>query len=319
MNTAVIVCVYTEERWDLIAQVLRSLRSQTLQASEVLVVVDHNDALYERLASHLLDTAMTETKLVRNGLSPGLSGARNTGLAMTQADVVAFIDDDAEADVNWLSRLTEGFDDRLVVGVGGAILPVWPSERPVWFPQEFDWVVGCTYRGMPTARSEVRNPIGANMAFRREPLASIGGFDATVGRIGASGQGCEETTAAIRLRDLNPEYRVVYEPTALVYHHVETRRTSWRYFRQRCYAEGRSKAQVARLTSSERALATERSYVRRVLPQAVGASLYGAAKHRNPVAAGTAAAVIAGLTFTCIGYLTAMHGPSRLAAQSAHH
>lgn len=46
---------------------------------------------------------------------------------------------------------------------------------PVWFPCEFDWVVGCTYAGMDVRSGRIRNPIGANMSIRADVIARAGG------------------------------------------------------------------------------------------------------------------------------------------------
>lgn len=306
MSISVVMCAYTEDRWDLLTQALLSVQHQSLPPTEVIVVIDHNEALFRRMLKHAELQDLDHVAIVQNRFARGLSGARNTGLALTTETVVAFIDDDAEATHDWLSLLVEPFDDPQVVSVGGSIHPVWPGFRPTWFPREFDWVVGCTYRGMPTVRSDVRNPIGANMAFRRQPLQLIGGFDTSVGRVGARTQGCEETEAAIRVCALNLNYRVVFEPKAVVHHHVGSGRTSWRYFRDRCFAEGLSKAQVARLAGSAAALETERAYVRSVLPRAMRTSLSSAVKMRSPAVARPAGAVLAGLTYTGAGYLVGL-------------
>ena len=77
--------------------------------------------------------------------------------------------------------------------------PRWPERRPRWLPPEFDWVVGCSYRGLPETVSVVRNPIGASMSLRTSLALEAGGFDDAVGRVGTSPRGCEETELAIRL------------------------------------------------------------------------------------------------------------------------
>src|SRR5205085_69247 len=71
-----------------------------------------------------------------------------------------------------------------VIGVGGTVEPLWLHGRPPWFPPEFDWVVGCTYCGMPEVAGPVRNLIGCNMSFRREVFEGVGGFRSGIGRIG---------------------------------------------------------------------------------------------------------------------------------------
>ena len=113
------------------------------------------------------------------------SPARNTGVALATGAVVAFIDDDAVADTDWLKYLGAAYAHDGVLGVGGAIEPAWQHGRPAWFPAEFDWVVGCTYRGVPEFAGPVRNLIGANMSLRREVFDVVGGFNEGVGRVGA--------------------------------------------------------------------------------------------------------------------------------------
>ena len=90
------------------------------------------------------------------------------------------------------------------MGVGGAIAPVWCGERPKWFPEEFHWIVGCSYRGMPRTPAAVRNLFGCNMSFRREAFDALGGF--------RLGYGCDETEFCIRLQQRWPHKVVLYNP-----------------------------------------------------------------------------------------------------------
>src|SRR5207247_3975777 len=173
--------------------------------------VDHNHALFER-ARRQLDGVI----VVPNREPRGLSGARNTGVAESRGDVIAFLDDDAVAEPDWLAHLLAAYTDRHVLGVGGAIAPHWLEGRPAGFPAEFEWVVGCTYEGMPTARAQVRNVIGANMSLRRSVVGRVGGFRNGMGRVGLLPVGCEETELCIRARQAIPDGVFVYEPRARV-------------------------------------------------------------------------------------------------------
>ena len=291
LDVSVVICTYTEERWERLAAAIASVRGQSRPATETIVAVDHCPPLARRLR-----TAFPDVVVVASTGRPGLSGARNAGLALATGDVVAFLDDDATAARDWLERLAGGYEADDVVGVGGAVLPAWETGRPRWFPAEFDWVVGCSYTGLPRARAPVRNLIGANMSFRREVFELVGGFSEDLGRLGARPLGCEETELAIRVRQRRPESRLLYEPAAVVHHHVPRQRARWRYFGARCYAEGLSKAAVSRLVGARDGLAAERHYVRRVLPRAVVTGL-------APTGAGTAATVLLGLALTISGYL----------------
>jgi glucosyl-dolichyl phosphate glucuronosyltransferase len=291
LDVSVVICTYTEARWERLAAAIASVRDQSRPALETIVAVDHCPPLAGRLR-----TAFPDVVVVASSGRPGLSGARNAGLARATGDVVAFLDDDATAARDWLERLAGGYEADDVAGVGGAVLPAWETGRPRWFPAEFDWVVGCSYTGLPRARAPVRNLIGANMSFRREVFELVGGFSEGLGRLGARPLGCEETELAIRLRQRRPESRLLYEPTAVVHHHVPGQRARWRYFGARCYAEGLSKAAVSRLVGAGDGLAAERHYVRRVLPRAVVCGL-------APTGAPTAATVLLGLALTTSGYL----------------
>jgi GT2 family glycosyltransferase len=273
IRASVVVCVYTEKRLSQIRAALDSIARQTMPPSQVIVVADHNPALCGRLAAEYPDHEVISNKFER-----GLSGARNTGIEHAAGDVVVFLDDDARAQPQWLETLLASYDDESVLGVGGLVLADWRAPgKPAWLPEEFLWVVGCSYRGQPEVKAEVRNPIGANMSFRRSAFDQAGLFDSSVGRtlISSRPLGCEETEFSIRLRRLSPGARIIYEPQAVVYHYVDQSRATWRYFLDRCRAEGCSKARVSRLSGASAALSSERSYVTHTIIRAVRRELSG--------------------------------------------
>jgi GT2 family glycosyltransferase len=183
------------------------------------------------------------------------------------------------------------------MSVGGTVYPAWVGAPPSWFPDAFLWVVGCSYEGLPTHTGPIRNPIGANMAFRREVFAEVGGFTEGLGRVGRLPLGCEETELCIRASQRWPHRRHVYEPAAVVRHRVPAGRGQWRYFAHRCLAEGVSKARVSRLVGATAGLASERAYTTQILPRAAARAL-----RKGRAAEG--GAIIAGLTVTAAGYLS---------------
>jgi GT2 family glycosyltransferase len=295
----VVICAYTLERWDDIRAAVASLRTQTRPADQVVLVADHNDELLERARE-----AFPDVLCLANEETRGLSGARNTGVRAATGDVVAFLDDDAAAEPDWVARMLEAYADPHVAGVGGHVVPAWQAPRPAWFPDEFLWVVGCSYRGLPTERAEIRNPIGANMSFRRDVFTGVGGFDEAMGRLGKDAAGCEETEFAIRARAADPGARIVLEPDAACRHNVSPDRVTRAYFRRRCRAEGRSKALVSTLAGAEAALETERTYVTRTLPRGVLRGLRGLVTG-DAAGAARAWAIVEGTALTAGSYALA--------------
>lgn len=297
LDTSVVICAYTEDRWECLLACVDSVRRQSVPPKEIIVVIDHNPSLLVQVKAQVQDVMVVENTETR-----GLSGARNSGIAVATGAVIAFIDEDAVADEHWLERLCDGYSDTQVVGVGGEIAPMWQTDRPSWFPSEFDWVVGCTYKGMPTSTAPVRNLIGCNMSFRREIFANVGGFRNGIGRVGTRPVGCEETELCIRVRQQSPRSILYFEPQARVFHLVPASRARWQYFRARCYAEGLSKALVSRLVGSEQGLASERTYTLRTLPGGVVRGINDAL-HGQPSGLLRAFAIVAGLALTTAGYL----------------
>ena len=296
---SVVVCAYTEDRWDDLSAAIASVRAQTRPlggaVDEILLVVDHCPELAARSRA-----AFPDVRTVTNRERRGLSGARNTGVAAAHGDVVAFLDDDAAAEPGWSSRLLAGYRDPAVHGVGGLVRPRWDTGRPSWFPPEFDWVVGCCYRGMSRHRAPVRNFIGANMSFRRADLLAAGGFRTDLGRVGTRPLGGEETELCLRIAARHPDGVLLYEPAAAVHHHVPAARSTWSYFRARCYAEGLSKAAVARYAGGGPALASERSYLRSTVPRALARGL----RPGSGTDPGTALALATGVGAALAGYTT---------------
>lgn len=295
---SVVVCTYTEQRWGDLTAAIESVRAQTRPALELVVVVDHNPALLARV-----QRAFPEVRATGNAEGSGLSGARNTGAALATGDVVAFLDDDAAAEPEWLEHLVAPYSDPRVIGVGGAVEPLWSTSRPRSFPDEFLWVVGCSYRGLPAERSRVRNFIGANMSYRREVLDQLGGFEADLGRVGTTPLGCEETELCVRAARRWPDALFVYEPLAVVHHRVPSVRTRWGYFRARCYGEGLSKAEVVRRGGAGLGLASERAYTFRTLPTGVVREVTAVVADRDPAGALRATGIALGLFYTSAGYV----------------
>jgi glycosyltransferase involved in cell wall biosynthesis len=312
LGVSVVVCAYTEVRWAQTRAALKSVLEQRPRAAQVLLVVDHNPALAARARHELPGLSVLESDDVA-----GLSGARNAGLRAATQPITAFLDDDAEARPGWLASLIEPYSDSQVIATGGSVHPWWPTVRPTWLPPVFDWVVGCSYLGLPDSVAPVRNPIGANMSVRTHPTLEVGAFDASLGRSAKAPRGCEETELAIRLRASRPTSVVLYVPAAAVDHHVGQERLRFAYFLRRCWHEGLSKAAVVRLAGSAAGLERERRHVAVVIPAALlrdlrcfASSDSGAFKRMAVALAGLTSAA-AGYFVGCVGQATRSRIPRK--------
>ncbi len=300
MKASVIICAHTEQRWQNLLDAVASVRAQSHPAHEIVVVIDHNDALCERAAAQI-----DRVRVLPNGDVRGLGGARNTGVEHATGDVVVFLDDDAVASSGWLACFAEAYRDERVLGAGGAVVPDWERPRPRWYPVEFDWTIGCSWTGLPQRTAPVRNLIGCNMSYRREAVESAGRF--------RLGYGCDETEFCIRLSVLRPESELLYVPEATVRHHVPASRGTLRHFVTRCWFEGGSKAVVSRLAGSARGLKSERAYVVAVLPAGVLRGIADTVTGRDRAGVLRSAAIVLGVSATAAGFVAGRVGIQRAA------
>ena len=231
---SVVVC--TRDRAASLAGCLAALQALDYPRFEV-VVVDNCSAGPETAET----VRRTPFRYVRED-RPGLDWARNRGAAEARHAIVAYIDDDALATPGWLRGIAAGFDQPDVMAVTGLVLP---AELGTAAQRAFQ-AYGGMGKGFRRFRVEPERQtamtrfwasgwgVGANMAFRRELFAAIGGFD----------EALDVGTATNGGGDIEFFYRVVahghvlqYEPAALV-RHVDRREMA--ALRRQVYNNGRS-------------------------------------------------------------------------------
>lgn len=176
----------------------------------------------------------------------GLSYARNKGIAGAEGKFIAFIDDDAWPEKNWLRELEKVFEDPRAACAGGMVKPSWRNLNgwPEWLHER---LIGFfTVIEYPDHRDlhYPNYPAGTNIAFRKGIFAEIGGFSPALGRNGDSLLSGEESDFCLRLEEAG--YRVLYTPAAVVHHEVHENRLTKDWVRQRAYWQGISSAVVER-------------------------------------------------------------------------
>jgi glycosyltransferase involved in cell wall biosynthesis len=221
-DLTVVIC--TRDRPAGLRAMLVSLRHQT--DSEFWVVVVDNGSSSSDSAKVIEELGLHRCKYVIEP-QPGLSRARNAGLAAVGTDLVAWADDDEVADPDWVRRLKQGFaHEASPLAVCGVMLPAeLEFEAQVRFEQYggFNKGRGMVPEVLRVGTSSVVSPLyplppfgpGGNMAFRTEYLRSLGGFDPCLGA-GTRTHGCEETRALSLV--LSAGHAVLHWPAAITWH-----------------------------------------------------------------------------------------------------
>jgi glycosyltransferase involved in cell wall biosynthesis len=230
MNITVILCTYN--RSESLQRALHSIAQSTLPPSidwEVLVV-DNNSNDHTRDVFEDFNSRYPARFRYLFEPKAGKSHALNSGIVEARGDVLAFMDDDVEVEPAWLQNLTSALGGSSCAGVGGRILPQWTGPQPGWLP------TGERYGLAPLAMFDLglepgpltEAPFGTNMAFQRAVFERYGGFRTDLGPRPGSEIRNEDTEFGQRL--LNAGERLLYEPSAVVYHEVSENRLTRAYF-----------------------------------------------------------------------------------------
>jgi glycosyltransferase involved in cell wall biosynthesis len=171
----------------------------------------------------------------------GLSVARNTGARVAESEILAYLDDDAIAESNWLRVLHAAYQNNQKLAVaGGKVNLLWPEGvcPPNWLSPglaqnlgAYDLGETCVY-----VTAAGLTPRGVNYSIRRTFLEQIGGFDVKLGRVGKKLLSNEELRATELALELG--WQVVYLPEAVVFHNVAPSRLNKAWFVERGWWQG---------------------------------------------------------------------------------
>jgi glycosyltransferase involved in cell wall biosynthesis len=241
MLFSVVICSYN--RIEHVLPSVESVLAQTASDDYEVIVVDNcstdgtAEAVEALAAEHPNLHYLYEGRL-------GLATARNTGWQAARGTYVAFLDDDARAETTWLEtarELIEGNRENLCC-VGGPIHPFYTSPKPDWWLDTYEI----------RTRGDVQRHLqpgeafsGSNMIWRRDILATYGGFEPTAGMKGNQlGMG-EETALFRRVWDGERSPVFLYSPDLRVYHWVPPEKMTMRYILKRAAANGQFEARFA--------------------------------------------------------------------------
>ncbi|WP_025685120.1 glycosyltransferase [Paenibacillus maysiensis] len=238
---SVVICTYN--RADLLEKTLMSLLElNDLALAEIIVVdnrsTDHTAATIKRFTvAHGQDIHLR----YHYEREQGLSAARNAGITLSRAEVIAFLDDDAIPCVTWLQTIMSTFGNNPeLTAMGGKIDPLFETERPGWLtgPLELPYTIidlGKAIREYPPGL----NPFGANMAMRKTAFAAVM-FPLHLGRKGDLLLSGEESWVFEQIRKNGGT--IMYHPHMAVKHFVPAARLTKEWIMNRYYCQGMSHA-----------------------------------------------------------------------------
>ena len=221
------IAICTRNRADQLQRCLERLASGPRAADYEILVIDN--APDDNSTKYVVDAFASRGLPVHREVEkrPGLSRARNLALQRTEAQYIAFTDDDTLPDRDWAYRLSCGCtgDDSVAV-VTGLVAPA-ELETPaqIYFERAVEWSTRLHPETMsmenradydksfPYSASHLG--AGANFAIRREVALELGGFDEALGAgtLSASGEDTEMFVRALRRG-----HSLRYEPSAIVWH-----------------------------------------------------------------------------------------------------
>ena len=233
----------------MLMQTLQSVIEQTLPREEWECVVVNNNSTDSTTADFEAFAARYPDYNLRMVLetNQGLSYARNRGIRESEGEYIAIVDDDERIAPEFVASYVALFDDVPdAVAAGGPIVAEYPTGRPRWMsafterPIANTMYFGEEVREFPRGRV----PGGGNMALRRSAVRRYGVFDTSLGYVGESLVGGEESDLFERLQIAEAKY--YYVPKAVMYHIIPKEKLTTEYLRRLSYNVGVSQLRRAR-------------------------------------------------------------------------
>lgn len=225
----VTVVVCTRDRPEGAIATLRGLAALHYEPFEVVVVDNAPSSDRTRTVVSSEFGADPRIRYIREP-RPGLSCARNRGVAEASGEIIAFTDDDVRVDRWWLDGIVRGFQQAADVAcVTGLILTAEIDNAVQLYFDQRAWETSCDRRIFDLIDNRDDSPLypycvgiygaGANFAMSRDALKDLGGFDEALGAGSPSGGG-EDLDMFMRV--ILSGRRLAYEPSAIVSHFHRT-------------------------------------------------------------------------------------------------
>lgn len=252
---SIVITSYTTERSKDVFDLLRSIKNQSYQNIETILIIEKSIELYTSVKKYVNASKINNVHVRLTSHESGACFSRNLGIKEAKGEIVAFVDDDVVLFPNWAEELVKTYaQDESIVGVTGPIFPLWANGAMAWFPEEFDWIFGCN-RWMGVVNTiKVSAVSGANASFRKESLDLAGNYCTALGPLNGYASFGEETELSLRVKRKTGKV-ILYNPQVRVRHKVSREKFKLSFIIQRSFQVGRTR----RLLKKSYSVTDERS------------------------------------------------------------
>ncbi len=245
---SIVITSYTMDRFKDICDLLDSIKQQQFAQNgqdsalseemlETIFIAERSLELYEKVKEHAEDIGLANFRLLLSGERLGLGGARNLGAKEARGQIIAFVDDDAVLFPEWAREMVNTYEDKAVMGVTGASIPLWQDRELDWLPKSFYWLISCNDWTGWNEITEARTLWGQNMSLRKEALAKSGSFHP---KLGYHQPVAEDLELSLRVKRRTGG-RLLYNPNVRVWHKIYAFRVNLKYVAARAHHIGVSR------------------------------------------------------------------------------
>ncbi len=255
---SVIIPSYTLDRYDQLCRLLKCIKNQTFGSIETIIVVENCSSLFQHICKFIEQEHLSAVRIIQTYTEIGSSFQVNLGVSKAKGDIIAFLHDDTLVPECWAENLVADYsEDDNIIGVTGPIVP--SGRMPEWFPEEFDWIIGCNryFVSMIKEKKGVRSISGSNASFRKKLFQAVGGLSITLGPLSKiKSRWCEigeETELCLRLSRRFDGY-ILYDPEVVVYHDIPQENLKCRFIARMSFQGGRTKGSLKKFYSANNKL-----------------------------------------------------------------
>jgi len=250
---SVVICTYNRKQY--LKKAIDSVLKQTLnQGLFELIIVDNNSSDgTKNFVQNKYSNVKNNIKYVME-TNQGISYCRNTGIANSNFDYTAFLDDDGIAEPRWLEfmfNIIAGKNEKIACATGD-VIPIWEIPRPDWLITDFDIyysIFQLSKERFIYTTDHIHTPAGCNVIYNKEILLKFGGFNTKLGRKNKNLISGEETL--LHKQMIKNGYKLIYIPDIRINHHVHKTRISKKWLLKRYFWGGYTNNIVENLESEQ--------------------------------------------------------------------